>query len=212
MGEISTVIGSCDAYQPLHKNFDILFKRYWKADTENFFLSETKGIAGYNNIFSQGDWGKRMLDGLDKVNTEYVVFLLEDYYLSETIDDEFLQDHLNTLLEHRADKIMFDTLYPDGVYNLESLGNDLYKFRNDSQYLNSVQPAIWRTEHIKKVLNKEYSPWDFEIVGNVFAARLNPTILLQARPKKVYFNFYRRGGIFSEGWQEFLKEQNLTHD
>lgn len=208
--KITVVIGSCDAYQHLHKNFDILFNRYWKADTENIFASETKGIVGYNNVFTNGPWGYRMLAAINKVNTKYLVFILEDYYLSEPIDNKFLEDHLNILTENNADKIMFDTLYPDGVYNLHHLGDDLYQFDKNSQYLNSVQPAIWRTEYIKQVLQEEYSPWDFEIVGNAGASEKNPKILLKARPKKIYFNFCRRGNILSEGWEGFLQQENLT--
>jgi hypothetical protein len=32
--KLSVIIGSCDSYQPLWKNFDILFKRYWNLNTK----------------------------------------------------------------------------------------------------------------------------------------------------------------------------------
>jgi hypothetical protein len=150
-----------------------------------------------------------MLVGLDEVTTDYTVFILEDYYLAEPITNEFLSDHIAILEEYGADKIMFDTLYPDGVYSLTNLENDLYLFNAYSQYLNSVQPSIWRTDYLKKVLKKEMSPWEFEIEGNSYAQSLNPRILLKARQKKIYFNFCRRGGVFSEGWQEFLNKEKL---
>ncbi len=209
MSNISVIIGSCDQYFPLCHNFDILFRRYWKANTTNIFIGENIPLIGYQNVLRKGPWGYRILEGLNKVTTDYTVFLLEDYYLSELITDEFLNDHLEILEKHEADKIMFDTLYPDGVYSLTNLGDSLYSFNNHSQYLNSVQPAIWRTDHLRKVLHKNMSPWEFEIEGNPYAQSLNPRILLKARPEKIYFNFCRRGGVLSEGWQEFLAKENL---
>ncbi len=207
--QISTLIGTCDAYAHLHRNFAIQFSKYWTANTNNFVAAETIEIEGFENIHAFGDWGQRILHALNYVKTEFVVFLLEDYYLSESIDDNFLDGHLKILEEFQADKVMFDTLYPDGVYSLSNIRKDLYKFNNDSQYLNSVQPAIWRTDYLKSVLYPDFSPWDFEIVGNRATAKKNPTIILAARPEKIYFNFCRKGGVLSEGWEEFLKKENL---
>ena len=38
---ISVLIGTCDSYSPLWKNFDILFQRYWQLKTANYLVSET---------------------------------------------------------------------------------------------------------------------------------------------------------------------------
>jgi hypothetical protein len=186
-----------------------LFRRYWQAKTTDIFIGETIPLPNYKNVLVQGPWGQRMLAGLDEVTTDYTVFILEDYYLEEIITDQFLNDHVAILEEHGADKIMFDILCPYGAYSLTSLGSDLYSFNNHSQYLNSIQPSIWRTDYLRKVLKPNMSPWEFEIDGNPYAQSLNPRILLKARLEKIYFNFCRRGGVFSEGWQEFLVKENL---
>ena len=41
-------------------------------------------------IFTPGKdaWSNRMLSALKQVKTEYVVFILEDYYFTEPIDNE----------------------------------------------------------------------------------------------------------------------------
>jgi len=213
---ITVIIGSCDSYQPLWKNFDILFKRYWQLETNNLFVGETISIpySNYTNILPGLNlpWGLRMLTALDEVTTPYVCFLLEDYYLTEIITETFIQKHIEILEQHNADKIMFDKLYSSDVYSLTNLSEDLYQFNNHSMYLNSVQPAIWRTDYIKQVLKPSYSPWQFELDGNVFTQTLFPKILLKSRKKSIYFNYARVGGRVSDGWQEIFLKEGLTNE
>lgn len=209
---ISVLIGSCDNYSFLWENFDILFKRYWSLNTKNYLISETKSFDNKDYVsLTPGKlpWGQRILEGLNLIETEYVLFILDDYYLSENFDENFINEHIKLLNEHSADKIMMDIDYGEPIYSLDHLSNNLYKFKQSSDYLNSVQPAIWRTDYLRKVLKPEYSPWDFELIGNNFTKTLNPTILLNKRESHMYFNFTRIGGKLSEGWEEFLKTQNL---
>lgn len=214
--KVTVIIGSCDAYQPLWKNFDILFERYWKLKTKNIFVGETIPIPyqNYTNVLPGAGrhWGFRMLEALNTVTTPYVCFLLEDYYFTETITETFIQEHIDILEQYNAHKIMFDKLYPPDVYSLNVLDSDLYLFNIHSMYLNSVQPAIWKTDYIKTVLHESYSPWQFELDGNAFTQKLNPIILLKAREKSVYFNYARVGGRVSDGWQEIFSKEGLTHE
>jgi len=211
MDNVSVLVGTCDSYSHLWKNFFILFERYWKVETPVYFVGENKHLL-YHNYYSitPGDWpwGYRMLEGLKHVKTEYVVFLLEDYYLTEEITEKDIQYHIDIMKEYNADKIMLEVL--DDEYSLNHVKNNLYKFNNNSNYLNSVQPSIWRTDYLREVLKPEYSPWDFELVGNYHTSTLNPTILLKARDKRIYFNYARVGGKISEGWEELFKKENLS--
>lgn len=207
---ISVLIGSCDEYYPLWKNFDILFKRYWEIPTKNYFVTETLEFKNENYIpilAGKVKWGQRILTALENIDTKYVFFILEDYYLSEKFTSKFIDEHISILEEKNADKIMFEINYWE--YSLENVEGNLFKFKNNSQYLNSVQPSIWRTDYLKKVLKSNYSPWDFELEGNKYTQTLNPNILIRVIPQRMYFNFARKGGILSDGWSEFLIKEKL---
>jgi hypothetical protein len=211
--DLSVLIGSCDSYNSFWKNFDILFKRYWNVNTENIFIGETIPIpyTGYTNILpGKISWGERILIALENIKTEYIFFILEDYYLTESITSEIILEHISTLEEYSAHKIMLD-IVTHSDYRLTEIKPNLFKFNSNSMYLNSVQPAIWKTSYLKQVLRPEYSPWDFELKGNQFASTLNNTLLIQARNKPIYFNYVRVGGRISEGWEDVFKKENLTN-
>jgi hypothetical protein len=209
---ISVLIGTCDSYSPLWKNFDILFQRYWQLKTKNILVSET--ITFENELYQtitpgQMQWGERMLLGLDQIDTEYTFFILDDYYLTETFSPEFVQNHIDILEQYGAQKIMMDIDYGEPVYYLDHIQDDLYKFKNHSDYLNSVQPSIWKTDYLKTVLKPGYSPWNFEVEGNAFTQTLHPLILLKKRIDHMYFNFVRIGGHVSEGWEQIYIKEGL---
>jgi len=211
MTNIDVLIGSCDNYSYLWKNFDILFQKYWKLSTKNVLVGETINFNNPNYItVTPGvtPWGYRILKALELITSKYVFFILDDYYLTEPFTQDFINNHITILEKHNAVKIMMDIDYGKPIYHLDHIENDLYKFNIESEYLNSVQPAIWETKFLKKVLHPNFSPWDFETCGNEYTKTLNPLILLKARPKHMYFNLIRRG-MMDPGWKQLFLSENL---
>ena len=211
--KLTVIIGSCDTYNPHWKNFNILYKKYWNLETRNIFVGETIPFPyeNFENILPglNHPWGFRILEALKEVKTEYVCLMLEDYYLTETISEQFINEHINILEKYSAQKIMFDVLNFPCFYTLKQIENDLFLFDKTSEYLNSIQPAIWKTDYLKQVLFPHYSPWNFEVEGNSFSSTLNPTILIKTRKQQIYFNFCRKGGYLSEGWKELLIKEDI---
>jgi hypothetical protein len=117
---------------------------------------------------------------------------------------------MDLLNQYNAVKIMMDIDYGEPTYYLEHIEDDLYKFKNHSSYLNSVQPSIWKTSYLKQVLKPEYNPWQFEIEGNAYTQSIEPLILLKKRDSHMYFNFVRIGGRISEGWEQLYQKENLN--
>lgn len=209
---LTILVGTCDAYSPIWKNFDILFKRYWNIDCEVVVVGETIPMPGdYNNILPGLGltWGQRIITGLNQIKTEHVCFILDDYYMTIDIDSNFIKKHIDIMNQYSADKIMFEIVTDWVEYKLTHIKDSLYKLDNDSLYLNSVQPSIWKTEFLKTVMKPEYSPWDFELAGNAFTSNLNPTILLNAVHERIYFNFMRSGFKKENGWERVFEKENL---
>lgn len=208
--DITVIIGTSDGYSNLWRNFDILFRRYWKLNTKNVFVSQNKNVPliGYDTI-TAGDipWGGRLLKALELIKTKYVFFILEDYYLTEEITKEHIQLHLDLLLKHQSKKIMISEYC--SYYTLHNIEGNLYQFDRNSEYLNSVQPAIWDVEYFKSVLDKNYTPWDFEIRGNCKASEINEKLLILQRETPIFFNLSRISGYRTQGWEKLFKKEGL---
>ena len=145
---------------------------------------------------------------LELIETQYVFFVLQDDFFTTPILQQSFIEHMQMMQKYNAVKASWDI--HSNEYSLTKLvESNWYRFVPSSKYLNSVQPALWNTQYMKMVLKRQYSPWDFEILGNEFARELDKPILIQVLPQATYFNMVRRGGILSQGWQKIYNNQNL---
>ncbi len=210
--DVTLLVGTCDApaYRALWPLFDKCLKKYWKVDCPIIFAGETIEVPGYKTVLSQGAWGGRILKTLEAIKTEYVIFILEDYLFARDITNEFIKEQENILIRFKAEKVQFDQLYPSGVYDLQHLEKELFRFRRNSNYLNSCQPALIKTEYLKKILLPDCNPWGFELSLNERTSGFNPTIILN-NTGRIYFNAMRVGGNLEVGAQEFFEKENLEY-
>ena len=107
--DISVLIGACDKYSILWDNFVTLFNKYWEIDCNKIFVSENykKDYDGYNfHLPGNLNWSNRIISSLDNIKTEYVFFVLEDYYFTEVLSKEEIEFHLNFMKELSANKVI----------------------------------------------------------------------------------------------------------
>lgn len=211
---ITLLIGTCDAYSMLWNNFVTLTDRYWDVDCRKLFVPEHKKAEypGYET-HSPGimSWSSRILSALDTVETEYTFFVLEDYYFTELLNEEEISIHINFLKNVSGNKIMLDykcrglTL----VDSMQYQNREVLRLSEYSDYLTSIQPSVWRTRHLKEVMHKDWSPWDFEIKGSNMLKGHEQDTYLMVREQKPYWNAVRRGLKISPGWEDIKQKEQL---
>jgi hypothetical protein len=210
---LTTVVGTCDSYLDLIPGFSILYERYFEPNIETLIVSETENldISKYKFITpGKKQWGERIINALSETKTEYVFFVLDDYYLSQLLTTEYIEYLLKFMDNRKVNKIMLSPVPDFAKYEyLESI-NTMHKMSPTSPWLTSVQPAIWRKSELLKFLKPEYTPWNFEVEGSKEAKNNIENYFVAKLDNPIYFNMVRKGKQPSPGWEEFLKEQNLT--
>ena len=210
---LTTIVGTCDSYLDLIPGFGILYERYFEPNIETLIVSETEDldIPKYKFITpGKKQWGERIINALSETKTEYVFFVLDDYYLSQLLTNEYIEYLLKFMDNRKVNKIMLSPVPDFAKYEyLESI-NTMHKMSPTSPWLTSVQPAIWRKSELLKFLKPEYTPWNFEVEGSKEAKNNIENYFVAKLDSPIYFNMVRKGKQPSPGWEEFLKEQNLT--
>ena len=210
---LTTIVGTCDSYLDLIPGFSILYERYFEPNIETLIVSETENldIPKYKFITpGKKQWGERIINALSETKTEYVFFVLDDYYLSQLLTNEYIEYLLKFMDNRKVNKIMLSPVPDFAKYEyLESI-NTMHKMSPTSPWLTSVQPAIWRKSELLKLLKPEYTPWNFEVEGSKLAKNNVENYFVAKLDNPIYFNMVRKGKQPSPGWEEFLKEQNLT--
>jgi hypothetical protein len=210
---LTTVVGTCDSYLDLIPGFSILYERYFEPNVETLIVSETETLDMPNYKFitpGKKQWGERIINALSETKTEYVFFVLDDYYLSQLLTNEYIEYLLKFMDNRKVNKIMLSPVPDFAKYEyLESI-NTMHKMSPNSPWLTSVQPSIWRKSELLKLLKPEYSPWNFEIKGSEEAKNNIENYFVAKLDKPIYFNMVRQGKVPSPGWKEFLEQQDLA--
>ena len=168
---ITVLIASCDKYEDAWAPFLKLWKIQWPDCPYNFVLStETKTCncdffpVKTVNSGEGVSWSARLRDALDKIETEFVLFTLEDFFLTEKVDVE-LFNQAKKLIEENPEigRINFMWERLGDTYEYKA-GEDSYfkPTHKDNILRTNVVISLWRRDYFKKLLYKDEDPWQYE--------------------------------------------------
>lgn len=175
---ITILIGTCDKYQFLWKDFVYLFDKYTQNEFSNIrkvFMSETRSesIDGYE-FFTPGKipYSNALIQLLDTVDTDYVLWMQEDYFLSRYIPITQFEKYFEYVVSNSVDRFQVECptlMESTGVPVLNEFitkGDSLYRLNQDSRFSINMQASIWNVEFFKSILIPNESPWQLEEWGS----------------------------------------------
>lgn len=197
---------SCDSFSETWEPFHILFERYWACPYDVYIVTENKDCAFFKTIKTTGSWTQRIKKALEQVNTDYVIILLDDFFIRSPVD----QKRIDYCIYHFEPDIAVFNFEKEYCQNIDA-GLEGFKLRSNRQmYLCSCQPSIWNRKILIELLDKEMSPWDWEmqILDSKYRFFINSGELI--------FNIGEKGVIKRGKWVEkeirFLREENIEID
>lgn len=171
--ECALLVISCDAYSDLWKPFFCLLSRYWPdCPFDKFLGSDT---LSYNDSgvrplrFSGGrDWSLCMKECLEQLSSEYVLVMLDDFFLRRKVGTSQVLHCLDFAKKHDATQVR---LIPRPGPTTRIEGENLVgESESGSPYRLCAQAAIWNRSKLRDLLRIGESVWDFEHNGNARVA------------------------------------------
>ena len=157
--DMSILVFSCDAYEDCWKPFKKLYDKYFPNPYKLYIGTETKTCDFGTTIKTQGQWTNRLKETLSKIDTKYILFLLDDFFIRNNVDYNTLEA-IKDLFEDNTATINFELANCIRLDN-KSLGR--FKKKSDNQpYLFSCQPGIWDREKLIEILENDKTPWQME--------------------------------------------------
>ena len=177
------VVFSCDGYEDVWNPFFTLMDKYWKnckydvvLNTESKEYHETFENLNIRtlNLYKSGQkvpYGKRVIEHLKAIDTEYVITLMDDFFIRSEVDQEVLEQVMDWM---DADKKIasFCLIHHDDPHSCRY-------YRNEKGYKNfslrprycklnyDMQANVWRRDVLIKSWRKYESPWEWEGPANV---------------------------------------------
>jgi len=170
----------------LLSGFQYLFKKYWSAKEEVRYVGyappgngtltgEFTFVSIARRNYPASEWSTGVLHSLDgflQEGEEFLIFMLEDYWLMEEVNlsDIFaLTDYLH---EQPRDILRLDLTSDRCQHKRYRVNTTRYReceiieTSADSPYQMSFQAAIWNIQLLKEVLKPFENPWQSEVKGS----------------------------------------------
>ncbi len=213
------VINSCDAYSDLWDIFFRLFKIQWMDCPYPIILNtESKDYTadGLNlrclHFFKQGEkvtWSKLTKTVLEKINTDYVIFLLDDFFLESVVLQDKIDECISWMNENK--NIATFSFMPAPQPNIISKKYNGFELRGSkSPYRFNCQAGIWRRKLLIKYLRDHESAWQFETWGSIRSRRYKEEFYSLCEREPLVFDYAWGNPIKRGKWYEpeVLKLEN----
>lgn len=163
--EIPVIIMSCDAYSDIWPVMAESFGKFWPACPFPVYLcSEQKSFyhPWINNIRigRQLKWGEMLLEVLDHLHSDHLIYLQEDYVLKGTVNNPAILKQVEFFSENNAAYLrLIPFPPPDEICDPEL---NIGKINFGSRYMTSLQAAIWDKSVLQNLVLPSDNGWIFE--------------------------------------------------
>lgn len=210
--DITLLVGTCDKYSFLWKEFVYLFDKYWDASIliDKYFMTESKTddtLSGFKFIKNDKvPYSNCLISTLDKISTPYVLWMQDDYFLRRTLPKKTFDGYLKFVKDNNVDRlgICEDSKY----YTKHYFTNGIFKLDQKSEYSISMQSSIWNTEFFKSCLVPNENPWQFEINGSQRLNKISHNIYIAPQNPPWYLEALRKG-VYTEWYYDIKREENI---
>lgn len=176
------------------------------------------------NLFKYDNNSKyyqQIIEGLNKVETDYIIYSQEDYILFDYVDLCKLKKYISVL--ENDNKISFIRLIYSGIdFTPIEYNKELIHLKEDHQYYFSTQITIWRKRDFKDLFenSKAETIWD-EPKNSIYLKNLNKIgLCVKEKGKQIggHFNScvypYIATAIVKGKWNysEYENELNALHE
>ncbi len=205
------LINTCDKYEDAWDPYFILLKKYWAEvndicdivlNTESkSYKNEDFDIKTFN-LYGPDEnppWGQRMIDTVDKIQTEYILTSLEDLFLEDYVDHERFKQCLEWI-KNDSDAFNFAFLpLKNAPLDISSKYHGFNIRYQKADYKYTCQMSLWRKEDLKRAFKKFESPWQWEVNGNLRSHKIKRKFYVANKDEELIFPYA------IDGWSSIFK-------
>lgn len=166
--DLAIFIDSFDGYSDLWNDFfkvfnyywdDCIFRKYLVTNELDFFDPQTTIIKTGKEV----DWFQRTIKALESINEDYVLFMLEDYFISKKPKNEDFIEIMDCMEKENVFSYRLSVTKKIGMRK----SSNYIRVSSKERYKISLQMAIWNRKKFLEILKEiqmhgGHSPWDFE--------------------------------------------------
>lgn len=201
----TVLINSCDAYSDVWDLFFTALKGAWEDFDYPIVLNTQsneynfEGVRVINHKKRKDDrWGERYRDTLRKIDSPYVLPILDDFVLRENTRPNKL---INDVIEWMEDNKEIDVFYLNNHPHVNKIPTEYPKFGllpRKCDYKLTTDIAVWRKESLYNYIKDFETPWEWEMYATKKAWKSNKKFYALLDKKDAPFSI-TYGGVIRRG-------------
>lgn len=194
MEKLAVFVNTSDGFTDCWPPFFALFKRYGGALQElPLYLNTERKRCEDNGLrltstctwpqseTTRPTWSECLLRGLDSVREPFVLYLQEDYFLTQPVRTAVIEEAVSLLEGDPAVAVVYLTRHGPQFERDRPHGGGFVEIQRPARYLLSTQAAVWRKGALRELVAPWENGWMFEKFGSVRAARSGRKFISVAR-------------------------------
>jgi hypothetical protein len=178
--DVSMVIVSHDRFADVWPGFFTLLFRFWPDRPYPLYLISNHITFPDERVLplqvgTDLSWSQTLAGGLERIGTQYVLLMLEDFFLTAPVDTAHLRRLHATMVDKAAVYLRLTANpKPQNPYPEQP---DIGFIAKGAAYRTSLQAAFWDRQVLLDLLQENESAWDFEIKGSRRSDRISEPFL-----------------------------------
>jgi hypothetical protein len=202
-------VSSFDDYADIWPVFFARFFKYWPDCPYPIYLGAVSKVHDDRRVLplhaaDHKNWSSRAVEHLGKIESPYVLMMLEDFMLDRPVDNALLSKLVDLMDRYDLQAIR---LFPDPLPERAMPGVPLIGFQGLGQ-LNrtSTHATIWRRDSLLELIRPGESLWEFEINGSIRSNRFAGGICGCWQPALHYVMAIGRGRWFRHALRNLARD------
>lgn len=167
----SIIISTCDKFSDLwDANIALLEKNWSDRGVETYLVTDKPSDRNFENvkIIAAGEGTEiteRIKTALQFIKTDYIVFLLDDYFLTDPINSEKIDNYVEVMQKENIDYLRLYT-FINAKYNNVKFGgyDDIYRVTTEARYNINLYPCIFSHNFLSVTVSGDIkNAWQYEV-------------------------------------------------
>lgn len=187
MNNLTIIVNTCDKYEDAWNPFFRLMEINW-PESENYKIilnTETKDYkCNYRNVKTvcSGNisWSKRLKNILESIDTDFVLFFLEDFFLRSPVNQKLFEEAFNLISENSDIGYIGLKYTPERIFKDKNFTPTERFFSRDllaTKCRITAMSVLWRRSWLIELLDEKENPWEFENNASVRSKQYSYKVL-----------------------------------
>lgn len=208
----SLIVSTHDDNLPITEIYEKYAQKYFQLNNniKKYLICENspKNISYFDHVITnkpKKSWSKQLIDSLSKINSEYIIYCLEDFIFYKKTDSIKLNYYLNWAYDK---KVRYLRLMPKPK-GFKKVERNIYELGPYALYKNSLFLTVWNKDYLLKILKNYKTPWEFEVLGTRHVRHTEGYYTINE--KFIYFHhLVAKGSFINRSFNKLKLDNSLT--